>query len=68
MAHLEDESLIENRTEVLALDFGLKFFLLVRQHVDFNVGVRSPAHVHGCQVLSLQDAYYQLRRRKKKIK
>lgn len=36
---LEDEGLVEDGTEVLALDFGLKLFLFVWQHVDFDVGV-----------------------------
>lgn len=36
---LEGERLIEDGTEVLALHFGLKLFLLVWQHVDFDVRV-----------------------------
>lgn len=61
---LEGEGLIEDRTEVLALDFGLKLLLLVRQEVDFDVGIRGPAHVHGWQVLSLDDANYQLEKKR----
>lgn len=37
--HLKGEGLIEDWTQVLALNFGLKLLLLVRQHVDFDVGV-----------------------------
>lgn len=36
---LKGEGLIENRTKVLALNFGLKLLLLVWQHVDFDVRV-----------------------------
>lgn len=36
---LKGEGLIEDGTEVLALDFGLKLLLLVRQHVDFDIGI-----------------------------
>lgn len=36
---LKCESLVEDRREVLALDFGLKLLLLVRQHVDFDIGI-----------------------------
>lgn len=51
--HLEDERLIENRTEVLPLHFGLVLLLFVRQQEDFDVRVRRPPHVHSSQVLSL---------------
>ncbi|TNN30168.1 hypothetical protein EYF80_059684 [Liparis tanakae] len=57
---LKGEGLIEDGTKVLALDFGLELLLLVRQHVDLDVGVRGAAQVHGRQVLSLEDADYQL--------
>lgn len=59
-ADLKSEGLVEDGTEVLALDFGLKLLLLVWQHIDFDVGVRGPAHVHRRQVLSLEDADYEL--------
>lgn len=57
---LKDEGLVEDGTEVLSLNFGLKFLLLVRQHVDFDVWVGRPADVHSREVLSLEDADYQL--------
>lgn len=57
---LKDEGLIEDGTEVFALDFGLKLLLLVWQHVDFDIGIWGPTKVHGCKVLSLEDADYQL--------
>lgn len=59
-ADLKGEGLIEDGTKVLALDFGLKLLFLVRQHVDFDIWIGSPAHIHGSQVLSLEDANYQL--------
>lgn len=58
--HLKDEGLVEDRTQVLPLDFGLVLLLLVRQHVDFDVRVGRAAHVHGCQVLGLEDSHDQL--------
>lgn len=59
--YLEDESLVENGTEILALYFGLILFLFVWQQKDFDVGVRGPPHVHSSQVLSLEDPHDQLR-------
>lgn len=59
-ADLKGEGLVEHRTEVLALHFGLKLLLFVWQHIDFDVWIRGPAHVHGCEVLSLKDPDYQL--------
>lgn len=58
--YLEDESLVENGTEILALYFGLVLFLFVWQQKDFDVGVRGPPHVHSSQVLSLEDPHDQL--------
>lgn len=36
---LKGEGLVEDRTEVFALDFGFKLLLLVWQHVNFDVGI-----------------------------
>lgn len=36
---LKGEGLVEDRTEVFALDFGFELLLLVRQHVNFDVWI-----------------------------
>lgn len=59
-AHLKGEGLVEDWTQVLPLNFGLELLLLVGQHVDFDVGVRGPAHVHSWEVLCLEDSHDQL--------
>lgn len=63
--NLEGKRLIENGAQVLALNFCLKLFFLVWQHVHLDVGVWSAPHVHGWKVLSLKDAHYELRGRKR---
>lgn len=60
LEYLEDESLVENWTEILALYFCLILFLFVWQQKDFDVGVRGAPHVHSGQVLSLEDPHDQL--------
>lgn len=61
--HLKNERFIKNRTEILPLNFGFKFLLLVRKHVDFNVGVRGAPDVHRRKVLSLKDSNYELNKK-----
>lgn len=39
VSNLKGEGLIEDGTEVLSLNFGLKLLLLVWQHVDFDIGI-----------------------------
>lgn len=56
--YLKSEGLVEDRTEVFALNFGFKLLLLVRQHVNFDIWIWGSSHVHGCEVLSLEDPDY----------
>lgn len=58
---LKGEGLVEDRTEVFALDFGFELLLFVWQHVNFDVWIRSSSHVHGREILSLEDPDYQLK-------
>lgn len=37
--YLEDEGLVEDGAQILALDFGLVLFLFVWQQKDFDIGV-----------------------------
>lgn len=37
--HLKVEGLVEDGTEVFALDFRFKLLLLVRQHVNFDIWI-----------------------------
>ena len=44
------------------MDFGLKLLLLVREQEEFNVGVGAASHVHGRELVGLQNTYNQLGR------
>ena len=44
------------------MDFRLKLLLLVREQEEFNVGVRTASHVHGRELIGLQNTYNQLGR------
>lgn len=68
MKYLKNKSLVENRAQVFTLDFGLILLLLVRQQENFNVGVWGSSHVHGSEVLSLEDPHYELQQKEKRIK
>lgn len=57
--HLEYESLVEDGVESFAMHFGLEFFLLIRQQVDFDVGVGGAAHVQSGQLLRLYHGHRQ---------
>lgn len=61
--HLKNKCFIKNRREVLSLNFGLKFLFLVREHVDFDVGVRSATDVHRRKILSLKHSDYELKKK-----
>lgn len=64
--YLEDESLVENGTQILSLYFGLVLLLFVWQQEDFDIRVGGPPHVHSGQVLSLKDTHYKLQRQENK--
>ena len=62
LAYLEDERFVEDRIERLSVDFRFELLLLIRQDVDFDVRVRCAAHVHGGQLLSLNNFDFKLNR------
>ena len=41
LVYLEGEGLIEDWIEGLSVDLGFKLLLLVREEVDFHIGIRS---------------------------
>ena len=63
LAYLEDERFVEDRIQRLSVDFRFELLLLIRQDVDFDVRVRRAAHVHGGQLLSLNDFHFKLNER-----
>jgi len=52
-SHLKGKRFVEDRTQGLAVHFGLELLFLVGQQVHLDIGIRSTAHIQGGKFLSL---------------
>lgn len=63
----EVEGLVEDRVQSLSVDLRLELFLLVRQEVDFAVGVTRASSITGREILSLDHRHRQLRVKEEQV-
>lgn len=60
LANLEVESFVENRVESFAMDFSFIFLFLIREKIDFDVGIRCSRHIHSGKFFSLDYGHRKL--------